>query len=83
VATVIYLDTHVVAWLYASGAEALSARAAEAIGRSDDVRISPMARLELRYLFEIGRVEEPAATVTDALAATLGLRVCGASFGTG
>lgn len=76
----IYLDTHAVAWLYASGAAALSTRAADAVAGSNDVRISPMVRLELQYLFEIGRVGEPAAVVVDALTATLGLALCGASF---
>ena len=76
----IYLDTHVAAWLYASGGPALSAAAAELIGASDDVRISPMVRLELQYLYEVGRVAEPAAVVVDALSGTLGLTVCGAPF---
>ncbi len=79
-AAVIYLDTHVVAWLYASGAGALSPRAAEAIARAGDVRVSPMVRLELQYLWEIGRVSDPAVTVLDALHAALGLTVCSASF---
>jgi PIN domain nuclease of toxin-antitoxin system len=80
VAPVIYLDTHVAAWLYATGPDALSSRAAELITGSDDVRVSPMVRLELQYLYEIGRVAEPAATVVDALAAALGLTVCATSF---
>lgn len=79
-APLIYLDTHVVAWLYATGAEALSPRAAEMIDRCDDLRISPMVRLELQYLFEIGRVGEPAVTVVDALVGTMGLKVCDTSF---
>lgn len=76
----IYLDTHVVAWLYASGAPALSAVATELIGASDDVRISPMVRLELQYLYEVGRVAEPAAAVVDGLSATMGLTMCAAPF---
>jgi PIN domain nuclease of toxin-antitoxin system len=80
VEAVIYLDTHVVAWLYGLGPQALSPAAAETIGASNDVRISPMARLELQYLYEIGRVTRPAAEVVDALAATLGLSVCSADF---
>lgn len=79
-ASLIYLDTHVVAWLYASGAESLSRPAAERIEASQDLRISPMVRLELQYLHEIGRVTEPALTVVDELAATIGLRVCDAAF---
>ncbi len=76
----IYLDTHVAAWLYASGAAALSTRAADAVSGPNDVRISPMVRLELQYLFEIGSVGEPTAVVVDALTATLGLAHCGAPF---
>ena len=79
-APVTYLDTHVVVWLYASGTEALSPRAAEAIARADDLRVSPMVRLELQYLWEIGRVSDPAVTVLDALHAALGLTVCPAPF---
>lgn len=81
-ASLIYLDTHVVAWLYASGAESLSPAATERIEASQDLRISPMVRLELQYLHEIGRVTEPARTVVDELAATIGLQVCDAAFAT-
>ena len=77
-APLIYLDTHVAVWLYALGAQSLSTAAAELIEESDDLRISPMARLELQYLHEIGRVTEPAAAVVDALNTALGLVVCGA-----
>ena len=80
-ASLIYLDTHVAVWLYALGRESLSSTAAEMIEEADDLRISPMARLELHYLYEIGRVTEPAAVVFDALHAALGLELCGASFG--
>ena len=71
-----YLDTHVVAWLYGIGAESLSPAAAEAIVGADELRISPMVRLELQYLYEIGRVTRAAAAVVDALASSLGLVVC-------
>lgn len=76
----IYLDTHVVAWLHALGGDALSPAAADAIDTSRDIRISPMVRLELQYLFELGRVSRPAVEVVDALQASLGLRVCDAPF---
>lgn len=79
-AAVTYLDTHVVAWLYQSGANLLSARAIEAIESAADLRISPMVRLELQYLFEIGRVREPSVGVVDDLASSLGLRVCDRPF---
>ena len=76
----IYLDTHVVAWLYAQGGAAVPKHAARIIKDSGDIRISPMVRLELRYLFEIGRVGEPPLPVLDLLSSALGLTVCPAPF---
>jgi PIN domain nuclease of toxin-antitoxin system len=80
VARVIYLDTHVIAWLYGLGATALSEAAAAAVEAADEIRISPMVRLELQYLHEIGRLSEPPIPVLDALQATLGLSICTAPF---
>ena len=82
-ASLIYLDTHVVAWLYAYGANGVSERATLALERSDDIRLSPMVRLELQYLYEIGRTSQGPAEVIDALSPPLGLRICTASFGAG
>lgn len=76
----IYLDTHAAAGLYAGGAASLSLAAADQLRAAEDVRVSPMVRLELQYLYEIDRVNEPAATVMDALSATFGLLVCDAPF---
>lgn len=76
----IYLDTHVAAWLYADGDARMSPAAITSLRESDDIRISPMVRLELQYLFEVGRVTAPAAKVVDELRTTLGLTVCDASF---
>lgn len=76
-----YLDTHVVFWLYAGGAGApLTDRARRAVIDSADLRISPMVRLELQYLEEVGRTGAKAATILDELGAVLGLRVCDAPF---
>jgi len=75
----IYLDTHVIVWLYASGKETLPKLALDRI-REDEVTISPMVRLELQYLYEIGRVSTPAAVVFDELAAAIGLSICSQSF---
>lgn len=79
-AALIHLDTHVVVWLAASGTSRLSERAVEALEGADEVRCSPMVRLELQYLHELGRIRRPAATVHDALAASIGLRVCDTPF---
>lgn len=79
-ADLIYLDTHVVVWLYAQGAPALSPRAAYELEAAAELRCSPMVRLEVQYLFEVGRITEPALVVMDELAATLGLRICDTPF---
>ena len=76
----IYLDTHVVAWLHGIGAARIPAAARDAIEGADDIRISPMVRLELKYLFEMGRLSEPPLIVLDAIQAPLGLTICDASF---
>ena len=79
-ADLIYLDTHVVVWLYAQGSAALSPRAAHELEAAAELRCSPMARLEVQYLFEVGRITEPALVVMDELAATLGMRICDTPF---
>lgn len=68
----IQLDTHVVIWLYEGALEQLSTAASQAI-EAGRCAISPMVRLELQYMFEIGRNEEDARTVLDVLRAQFDL----------
>jgi len=75
----VYLDTHVVAWLYAGRLDLIPQQARRRID-GDEVLISPMVALELEYLFESGKVHDPAQPVLDALAAALGLRLCTLPF---
>jgi PIN domain nuclease of toxin-antitoxin system len=79
-ARLIYLDTHVIAWLHGLGPASLSPRATELIEEAEDLRCSPMVRLELQYLLEVGRTTAPAAEVLDALNAATGLVLCDAPF---
>lgn len=79
-ASLIYLDTHVVAWLYAGQLEAFPSAARDLI-EEHDLLISPMVALELDYLYEINRVSEPAEVVLAALRPRLGLAICDLSFG--
>lgn len=74
-----YLDTHVVAWLYAGRLDLLTDRVRHAL-RDDEPAISPMVRLELQYLHEIGRVRTPAAAVVAELGRAIGLTVCTQPF---
>lgn len=79
-ASVTYLDTHVVAWLHGIGPSSLSPRAAEVIEAAEELRCSPIVRLELQYLLEVGRTTAPALEVLDALNAATGLVLCDAPF---
>ena len=75
----IYLDTHVIVWLFAGRADLLPAQAKEIIN-DEELFISPMVALELQYLFEIGRTTEPAETVVEAMSHDVGLRLCDLAF---
>lgn len=75
----IYLDTHVVAWLFAGEAKRFSSRARGLIEDSALV-VSPMVRLELQYLQEIGRIDASSAEVLGDLAHRIGLEICELPF---
>jgi PIN domain nuclease of toxin-antitoxin system len=79
VAAVIYLDTHVVAWLYAGRSDLLSTHARRLL-ETEVLLVSPTVVLELQYLFELERVADPAVAVTGALERDLGLRLCDLPF---
>lgn len=78
-AAVIYVDTHVVAWLFAGRLDLIPARARTLI-EDLPVLISPMVALELEYLFETGRTSESARGVLQALSREIGLRMCDLPF---
>jgi PIN domain nuclease of toxin-antitoxin system len=75
----IYLDTHVVVWLYAGLTDKFSDSARELINEQD-LYISPMVRLELQYLFEIQRVTKDAQAIVNDLSTRIGLQVCSKPF---
>jgi PIN domain nuclease of toxin-antitoxin system len=78
-ASLIYLDTHVVAWLYAGTLDLLP-NPVRAILESSQLLISPMVELELEFLHESGRTTEPGDTVVRALETDIGLTRCGLPF---
>lgn len=77
----IYLDTHVVVWLYAGKIKKLSEQAKELIN-DHEVIISPVVRLELQYLFEIQRVAYEANEIVFDLSDRIGLKICDKSLNT-
>lgn len=75
----IYLDTHVVVWLYAALTDKLSNKAIEAI-EANQLLISPMVQLELQYLKEIDRITANCALIIETLNCSIGLKICDQSF---
>jgi PIN domain nuclease of toxin-antitoxin system len=71
---VVYLDTHVVAWLYDALVDKLSAKA-RAVIDANELHISWMVKLELQYLYEIGRIRVRPDPVVDELRDSIGLRM--------
>ena len=78
-APLIYLDTHVVTWLFAGRLDLLPAEVRELLD-DGDLLISPAVKLELQYLFEVRRTAEPAQVVLASLGREVGLKVCDLPF---
>jgi PIN domain nuclease of toxin-antitoxin system len=76
----IYLDTHVVLWLYLRKGEGISEHARQSIEYETEILISPMALLELDYLHEIGRTTLGSEPVFKYLHQQIDLQVCQKSF---
>ena len=74
-----YLDTNVVLWM-AGAQEQLSEVAVQTINGAETLLISPMVELEIEYLYEIGRIQQPAHAVLEHLRSALDLRTCERSF---
>ena len=68
----VFLDTHATVLLYAGEVEAFGARSRAMMERSA-LFVSPLVRLELQLLSEIGRIECSPDEVLGALEAELGL----------
>ena len=75
----IYLDTHVVVWLYAGRTDLLPPLARSLID-GNDLLVSPIVALELQYLHEAAKIAEPAAPMMRALAVEIGMQRCGLPF---
>lgn len=77
----IYLDTHVVVWLYAGKIDNLSEKTKTLIDKNE-LFISPIVRLELQYLYEIQRITVEANDIILNLSDLIGLQICNKNFNT-
>src|SRR5579862_641557 len=72
---VIYLDTHVVLWLYEGLLDRLPDFAKQQL-EENDLFISPIVQLELEYLFEIKRIKRDSKTIVNDLIDRIALQTC-------
>lgn len=79
VAPLIYLDTHVVVWLYSGHIDKLTPRVVNAI-ENEELLVSPMVSLELQYLFETKRIAQQADKIIAEMVKKTGLSICDQSF---
>ena len=75
----IYLDSHVVVWLFAGEINKLSATAKKQIDEND-LLISPVVLLEVKFLQEIGRITVAPEVLFQDLSVRIGLAVCPKPF---
>ena len=75
----IYLDTHIVVWLYAGQVQTFSQPIKDLIN-DQELYISPIVRLELKYLYEIQRVVDDTNTIITDLSNRIGLNICDKDF---
>jgi PIN domain nuclease of toxin-antitoxin system len=78
---VIYLDTHVVIYLFDGEVNRLGPAAKKAIDRNDVV-VSAAVVMELGFLHELGRLKPTASKLISTLSTDIGLRVCDLPFRT-
>ncbi len=75
----IYLDTHVIVWLFMNDPLKFSSNAKKAINENT-LKISPIVELELAYLREIGRLTATTSEIIDFLVNTIELEICDIQF---
>lgn len=75
----IYLDTHVVAFLYEDAGASLPPLSRSLI-EENELLLSPMVMLELQYLFEVNRLTVPPRTIIQAIQRAAPLRICDLPF---
>ena len=75
----IYLDTHIVVWLYLKDQSKFSPQS-QALLNQGELYISPIVQLELQYLYEIGRLTITGTEIVTHLAQQIDLKLCEKSF---
>jgi PIN domain nuclease of toxin-antitoxin system len=74
----IHLDTHVVVWFYQGNRQKLLP--VWPLLENEELAISPMVVLELEFLFEVGKTDEGASAVVEALEKIYDIRISDVPF---
>jgi PIN domain nuclease of toxin-antitoxin system len=75
----IYLDTHVVVWLYEGDLKKFPKKTI-ALLENEPLFISPAVKLELQFLYEIKRLKEKPEKILNYLGHKIGLVTCALAF---
>src|SRR3990167_1970573 len=75
----IYLDTHVMLWLYEGDVSRFSPKAKNTMNNKE-LMICPMVFMELQYLHEVGRSKIKADKIYRELNTQLDINLCETSF---
>ena len=74
IGTMLFLDTHVLVWLY-EGNRGLFSDAAQRELQNEELCIAPIVLLELQYLYEAKKIRIKGDGIFSALQKTIGLHV--------
>lgn len=77
--SLVFLDTHAVIWLYAGELDLFSKKVLQMLNENR-ICISHIVKLEIKYLNEIGRVNQSPDVIIDALKDEIGLSLSKNSF---
>ena len=75
----VYLDTHLVLWLYAGSVNLISKEILQALDENE-LYISPIVELELQYLKDSKKIKKAPAEITEALHKEINLKICSKDF---
>jgi PIN domain nuclease of toxin-antitoxin system len=75
----VHLDTHAVVWLASGELERFPVMATQRL-EDQPLRVSPMVRLELGYLYEIHRIADTGEAILEEMRLRLGLEIAGEPF---
>jgi len=76
---IVYLDTHVIIWLYSGRLELMNDRVRNII-ENNNLIISPIVELEIQYLLETERITEIPDKIISVLTSEISLRICELDF---